>query len=178
MSRKRGSHEHLAPLSGPRSLQPKRDRRAHQRLESRIRTPPIEELSDEELEAELQRRKLQREAAERAAAAARHHSQPPNGQSGSDRYRKAHTTSGGTQPNRSKTHSAQQQDARLSRLYAQLECPYGADLTSVRKHYRRLIRKYHPDLHTGNPEKQRLATELTQKLTTAYNELRQALTRP
>jgi curved DNA-binding protein CbpA len=30
------------------------------------------------------------------------------------------------------------------------------------------MRKYHPDRHTGSPEKQRAATELAQKLTLAY----------
>ena len=30
------------------------------------------------------------------------------------------------------------------------------------------MRKYHPDHHSGSPEKQKTATELTQKLTEAY----------
>ena len=66
-------------------------------------------------------------------------------------------------------------EARLAQLYAQLECPYGADLNAVRKQYRAQMLKYHPDMHSGNPEKQRLATELSQRLTSAYNELRRAL---
>jgi curved DNA-binding protein CbpA len=38
----------------------------------------------------------------------------------------------------------------------------------VRKSYRALMRKYHPDRHAGSPDKQRAATELAQKLTLAY----------
>ena len=66
-------------------------------------------------------------------------------------------------------------DARLARLYAQLECPYGGDADTVRKHYRAMMRKYHPDLHSRDAEKQRLATDLTQRLTQAYTELKQIL---
>lgn len=69
-------------------------------------------------------------------------------------------------------------DARLARLYAQLECPVGADLDTVRKQYRTLMRKYHPDVHSGDAAKQRVATELSQRLTSAYNELRRSLSGP
>jgi curved DNA-binding protein CbpA len=41
-----------------------------------------------------------------------------------------------------------------------------------------MMRKYHPDMHSGNPDKQRLATDLSQRLTTAYNELRRVLATP
>jgi len=53
--------------------------------------------------------------------------------------------------------------------------PYGANLQTVKQAYRRMMRKYHPDLHSGHPEKQKVATELTQALTHAYNELENAL---
>ena len=33
------------------------------------------------------------------------------------------------------------------------------------------MRKYHPDLHAGNPQKHKTATQLTMSLTQAYNEL-------
>lgn len=132
--------------------------------------PRIEELSDEELEAELKRRKLQREAATRAAADARQRPKTSNSAQQGPRTR-AHGQTRGARG----ASSRGQDPAKLARLYAQLECPYGADLTSVRKHYRRLMRKYHPDLHAGDPERQRLATELAQRLTSAYNDLRSAL---
>ncbi|MCC6271555.1 MAG: J domain-containing protein [Microbacteriaceae bacterium] len=68
-----------------------------------------------------------------------------------------------------------QRDPELVRLYTQLECAYGADLSTVKKQYRALMRRYHPDRHTQSPEKQAIATELTQKLTQAYHELTKRL---
>ena len=56
-----------------------------------------------------------------------------------------------------------------------LEVPAGSDFETVRKSYRRLMRKYHPDLHTASPEKQRAANDLTQRLTDAYKLLEKQL---
>jgi DnaJ-class molecular chaperone len=67
-------------------------------------------------------------------------------------------------------------DKRLRELYSQLEVPYGAPFEEVKKSFRRLMRKYHPDLHAGNPQKHKTATQLTMSLTQAYNELEQHLT--
>jgi DnaJ-class molecular chaperone len=53
--------------------------------------------------------------------------------------------------------------------------PYGADWETVKSAYRKLMRKYHPDLHHKTPEKQKAATEVSTALTVAYNELEQAL---
>lgn len=52
--------------------------------------------------------------------------------------------------------------------YANLEVSYGADLQTVKKNYRRLMRKYHPDRFNDDPEMQELATELSQELSQAY----------
>jgi curved DNA-binding protein CbpA len=41
----------------------------------------------------------------------------------------------------------------------------------VKSAYRKLMRKYHPDLHAGNPQKQKAATELSMRVTSAYNAL-------
>ena len=40
-----------------------------------------------------------------------------------------------------------------------------------RPSYRQLMRKYHPDMHAGNPQKQKAATELSMRVTAAYNGL-------
>ncbi|MCA9667267.1 MAG: J domain-containing protein [Myxococcales bacterium] len=167
------------------------------------RTVRLEELSDAEIEAEMSRRRARRTAPERAAESARDQPRDTSRDTSSrratggdsieeeawreveeamndttGRYRTA-----GRRPRRTSQRHEQQSRRRpaagsstnLARLYAQLECPPGSDLTTVRKHYRRLMRKYHPDLHSGDDDKQRLATELSQKLTQAYNELRRAL---
>lgn len=62
-------------------------------------------------------------------------------------------------------------DPELARYYANLEVPYGSDLETVRQAWKRLLKKYHPDLHSGEPEKQRIANELVQGLNRAYEEL-------
>jgi DnaJ-domain-containing protein 1 len=155
----------------------------------------LEDLSDTELELELRRRRERRDAAQAAAqeaprAAGQARRSAPRGvdeeawrevedaMRGS-RYR----TTGGRRQSRSyqrvnRPGRPTGDDARLARLYAQLECPVGADLDTVRKKYRILMRKYHPDVHSGDAAKQRLATELSQRLTSAYNELRRSLSGP
>jgi len=146
---------------------------------------PLEELSDQDLEAELQRRRSRREAAERAASetgygAADWEEAERAAREGTGRYRTtgrrptgSHRRAGPGAGTRATGTAAR--DPRLAQLYAQLECPYGADLTTVRKQYRALMRKYHPDVHSGHPDKQRIATELSQRLTQSYNELRRVL---
>lgn len=56
----------------------------------------------------------------------------------------------------------------LREYYANLEVEYGADMDTVKESYRRLMRKYHPDRYTNDPRMERLATELSQELTRAY----------
>ena len=68
-------------------------------------------------------------------------------------------------------------DDAIRKAYAALEVPAGSDFETVRKSYRRLMRKYHPDLHGGTPEKHRAATDLTQRLTQSYKTLEKHLRR-
>lgn len=56
----------------------------------------------------------------------------------------------------------------IREYYANLEVPFGSDIETVKESYRRLMRKYHPDKHSADPETEALATELTQELTRAY----------
>jgi DnaJ-class molecular chaperone len=44
-------------------------------------------------------------------------------------------------------------------------------MAQIKTSYRQLMRKYHPDMHAGNPQKQKAATELSMRVTTAYNGL-------
>jgi DnaJ-domain-containing protein 1 len=64
---------------------------------------------------------------------------------------------------------------KVQRAYAALEVPVGSDFETVRRSYRALMRKYHPDHHTGSPEKQRAANEVAQRLTEAYKLLEKKL---
>ncbi|MCC7263848.1 MAG: J domain-containing protein [Candidatus Latescibacteria bacterium] len=67
------------------------------------------------------------------------------------------------------------QDPQLARYYANLELPYGSDLATVRRAWKRLLKQYHPDLHASDPEKRRVANELSAALTQAYQELARVL---
>ncbi|MCA9520040.1 MAG: DnaJ domain-containing protein [Myxococcales bacterium] len=58
--------------------------------------------------------------------------------------------------------------SELAKHYANLELPLGASKDEVKTSWRKLMRKYHPDMHNTDPEKHRIATELTQRLTESY----------
>lgn len=115
-------------------------------------------ISDEELEAELERRRAAREAAARAA---RPRSESPSARSNA-------------RPNPPPPSRPSPAD-EIRQAYASLEVPPGSDFETVRKAYRNLMRKYHPDRHAQSPEKQKAATELAQKLTQAYKLLEKQL---
>jgi DnaJ-domain-containing protein 1 len=155
----------------------------------------LEELSDDELEAELERRK-ERRRREEAEERARYSAEEAARARAEERARQAaQARTGGAAPRASNGAPRQPppprneqrrpppfvppslSDRRLRELYAQLEVPYGAPFEEVKKSFRRLMRKYHPDLHIGNPTKHKTATQLTMSLTQAYNELEQHLSR-
>jgi len=105
-------------------------------------------MSDDELAAEIERRRRAREEVEDVLGGRRSRPEPP--------------------PRRPSPPRTAAGDDALRKAYAALEVPAGSDFETVRKAYRRLMRKYHPDLHGGTAEKQRAATDLTQRLTQAY----------
>jgi DnaJ-domain-containing protein 1 len=113
------------------------------------------EYSDEELEAELERRlRMKRQAASPRSAPPRPSAAPPRPAS--------------APPRPSAPPPSPKVGKEVRQAYAALELPVGADFEAVRKAYRALMRKYHPDRHATTPEKQKAATELAQKLTHAY----------
>jgi curved DNA-binding protein CbpA len=62
-------------------------------------------------------------------------------------------------------------EAQLLEWYRVLDLQVGADMAQIKTSYRQLMRKYHPDMHAGSPQKQKAATELSMRVTTAYNGL-------
>lgn len=52
--------------------------------------------------------------------------------------------------------------------YGNLEVEPGSDLETVHRAWKRLQRKYHPDLHADDAERAQRATELIQQLNAAY----------
>ena len=71
--------------------------------------------------------------------------------------------------------TAQYEDPELAKLYANMEVPYGADLETVTRAWKRLLQKYHPDKHTGDPERYEIANKLVQELNRTYQELKKRL---
>lgn len=59
----------------------------------------------------------------------------------------------------------------ISRFYANLELPIGAGPDEVRAAYRRMMRRYHPDHHHQDGDKNEVATELAQRLRAAHDGL-------
>lgn len=53
--------------------------------------------------------------------------------------------------------------------YAILEVKYGADFEEIKKSYKRLLKKYHPDLFHNQPEKFKTAEKLMEKINAAYS---------
>jgi DnaJ-domain-containing protein 1 len=116
-------------------------------------------MSDQELAAEIERRRRAREEVEEVVSGKRRPQPPPR-----------------QPPPRTPPRTAAGDDA-IRKAYAALEVPAGSDFETVRKSYRRLMRKYHPDLHASTPDKSRAATDLTQRLTQAYKTLEKHLRR-
>jgi DnaJ-domain-containing protein 1 len=122
----------------------------------------LDGVSDNELAAELERRRRARDEAEEAAHGPR--AKPAESPSAKRAEPGPRPAGARSEPPR-RTASG---DESLRRAYAALEVPPGSDFETVRKAYRRLMRKYHPDLHGGSPEALRAANDLTQRLTEAY----------
>jgi len=52
--------------------------------------------------------------------------------------------------------------------YKILEVEYGADFDEIKKAYKRLLKKYHPDLFVNQPEKLEVAQKVSAKINEAY----------
>lgn len=102
---------------------------------------PLSELSDRELEEEILRR------------------------------RRARAQRTGRRPDDDRREALNPQRKQLRQYFANLELEPGASLEDVKRAYKDLMRRYHPDKHVGDPDKHRAATELAQSLTEAYRNL-------
>jgi len=52
-----------------------------------------------------------------------------------------------------------------------LDLSPGAEMSQIKTSYRQLMRKYHPDIARGKSGRQKAATELSMRVTAAYNGL-------
>ena len=60
---------------------------------------------------------------------------------------------------------------RIVKYYANLELPPGAGVEEVKRAYRRLVSRYHPDRHARDQSKQAAANEVARCLREAYEAL-------
>ncbi|TFH04801.1 MAG: hypothetical protein E4H09_03075 [Spirochaetales bacterium] len=60
----------------------------------------------------------------------------------------------------------------LKKDYRNLEVAFGASMDDVRRAYKKLMRTFHPDRHSSDPEKLRTATEVTKKLNQSFQRIR------
>jgi DnaJ-domain-containing protein 1 len=119
--------------------------------------------------AEAQERAAREKAFREAQAQARSQSRSTGARAGSSRQSSRRRRSGARRP-------FGRQGDKIAEYYKVLDLPVGAPFADVKKQFRTLMRKYHPDRHVGNPKKQKAATELTMRVTQAYNELEKHLT--
>ena len=63
-------------------------------------------------------------------------------------------------------------DESLRQDFKNLEVPFGSDIETVRRSYKELILKYHPDKFASDPEKQRTALEITKKINESFDRIR------
>ncbi len=120
--------------------------------------------------ARVHRERDEREARQRAAADEafrRMKEQAANGTwTSSSSARTGSSSSSSSRPPRPGS-----QDAQIAEWYRVLDLSVGAEMPAIKSSYRQLMRKYHPDMHAGNPQKQKAATELSMRVTAAYNGL-------
>jgi hypothetical protein len=89
-----------------------------------------------------------------------------------DYMRTGETTSRASRGRRTSESTRRPPDESLRQDYANLEVPFGSDIETVRRSYKSLMLKYHPDKHAGDPEKQRLALEITKKVNESFERIR------
>jgi DnaJ-domain-containing protein 1 len=75
---------------------------------------------------------------------------------------------------KSRTAPPPRPDASRERLrgdYANLKVRFGAPLEEVKTAYKKLLRQYHPDKHASDPQKFKLATEITSKINQSFQRI-------
>ncbi len=65
----------------------------------------------------------------------------------------------------------------FTQYYANLEISPGSNRDAVKSAWKRMMKKYHPDLHESDPGKRKTADELTRRLTESYRILDKELSK-
>ncbi|HTZ53009.1 MAG TPA: J domain-containing protein [Spirochaetia bacterium] len=99
-------------------------------------------------------------------------SQPGSGDGGGDRRGAGSAGSSGQSSDYRRRRPEPPADESLRKDFANLEVPFGADIETVRRSYKAMMLKYHPDKFAGDPEKQRVALEITKKINQSFERIR------
>jgi DnaJ-domain-containing protein 1 len=123
--------------------------------------------------ARVHRERDEREARQRAAAdeAFRRMKEQAARSGGTSSYSSTSSSSSSGSSSYARPPRPGSADAQVADWYRQLDLQPGADMSQIKTSYRQLMRKYHPDMHAGNPQRQKAATELSMRVTAAYNGL-------
>lgn len=130
----------------------------------------------ERREARVHKRAAQRDAADQQARDAAYEELKRQAASGGG-FTSSYSSSGSSSGSSSSSGSqrrrpfSSKKQTEIAKHYKTLDLPHGADFPEVKKAFRAMMRKYHPDMHSASPEKQKAAAELTKQLTVAYNAL-------
>lgn len=121
-----------------------------------------------------QSKKAEQDAAYRHMAEEARRNPPPSYSSTASGYSSSAGSSSSSQgESRGSSRPSIFQNKDLAKHYKTIGVAYGSDAITVKKAYRQLMRKYHPDLHQ-DPKKKKAATELTMKIATAYEAIERA----
>jgi DnaJ-domain-containing protein 1 len=152
----------------------RRRRQAAEAREGRIRAARAEKNRAEEASREAAWQRFQSEARRQEAAGGRTASSSAGSSTSSGRRPGGSASSAGAR--RPPGGIGLGRNDKIAKYYKVLDLPYGANFEQVKASYRKLMRKYHPDLHHQTPQRARAATELSMQVTEAYNELENYLT--
>ena len=147
---------------------------------------PVDEMSDEELTAEIERRRAQRTSErrqERSASSERPRAEPPPPRTTTPPPRsppprtapQPPRTSGRERKSTPPPRRPPTERERIAALYVILDTPVGSDLATVKKSFRRLMLVNHPDRHAGNAAAQSKADDKSKRITEAFTELEKHL---
>ena len=62
-------------------------------------------------------------------------------------------------------------DSEMQQAFKNLEVPFGTPFDKVKKAYKTLLKKYHPDRYANDPEKFKFATEYTKKINESFDRI-------
>ena len=121
--------------------------------------------------ARVHRERDEREARQRSAADEAFRRMKDQARTGGGRSSQSSQASASAQASGSSRPPRGSTEVQLLEWYRVLDLQLGADMVQIKTAYRKMMRRYHPDMHAGNPGKLKAANEMSMRVTGAYNGL-------